>query len=221
MLNINDRPQWRVIKGGSQEYVKKLTATFKNRIRLKCPVKKIRRENDTVMIQSSNKEEIFDYVIIATHSDQALSLLSDPTKEEKDILGNLNYQQNEILLHQDSSVLPKNKRAWASWNYHKTRENLSHACVTYNMNMLQSIKSDETFCVSLNYKKNIDPSKIIKSINYDHPIMSREAINAQLRHHEINGRNNTFYCGAYWGNGFHEDGVNSALTITKQFGKTF
>lgn len=219
MLNINDRPQWRVIQGGSQEYVKKLTADFKNRIRLNCPVRNIRRENNNVKIQSSNKEETFDYVIIATHSDQALSLLSDPTKKEKDILGNINYQKNEVLLHRDSSVLPKNKRAWASWNYHKTRNKLSHACVTYNMNMLQSIESDETFCVSLNYKNNIDPSKIIKSIDYDHPIISREAINAQLRHHEINGANRTFYCGAYWGNGFHEDGVNSALTITKQFGK--
>ena len=219
MLNINDRPQWRVIQGGSQEYVKKLTASFRNRIRLKCPVKKIRREKDNVKVESAGKEETFDYVIIATHSDQALSLLSDPTKQEQDILGDIHYQKNEVLLHLDSSVLPKNKRAWACWNYHKTRTGINHSCITYNMNMLQSINSKESFCVSLNYKHKIDPAKIIKSINYDHPIISRQAINAQSRHQEINGVNKTFYCGAYWGNGFHEDGVKSALTVTKQFGK--
>jgi uncharacterized protein len=219
MLNINDRPQWRVIQGGSQEYVKKLTASFRNRIRLKCPVKKIRRDKNNVKIESSDKEETFDYVILATHSDQALSLLSNPTNEEKDILGNIHYQKNEVLLHLDSSILPKNKRAWACWNYHKTKTGVGHSCVTYNMNMLQGIDSKESFCVSLNHKNKIDPAKIIKSINYDHPIISRKAINAQSRHHEINGINRTFYCGAYWGNGFHEDGVNSALTVTKQFGK--
>ena len=219
MLNINDRPQWRVIKGGSHEYVKKITARFINKIRLKCPVQKIRRENNRVKIQSAYKEETFDYVVIATHSDQALSLLSDPTNEEKDILGDIQYQKNEVLLHLDSSVLPKNKRAWACWNYHKTRVGTNHSCVTYNMNMLQSIDSKEVFCVSLNYKHKIDPTKIIKSINYDHPIISRKTINAQSRHHEINGINKIFYCGAYWGNGFHEDGVKSALTVTKQFGK--
>ena len=220
MLNINDRPQWRVIQGGSQEYVKKLTTNFIDRIRLKCPVKKIRREKNNVKIESADKEETFDYVILATHSDQALSLLSDPTRQEKDILGDIHYQKNEVLLHLDSSILPKNKRAWACWNYHKTKTEVDHSCVTYNMNMLQGIYSKESFCVSLNYKNKIDPAKIIKSINYDHPIISRKAIKAQSRYQEINGVNKTFFCGAYWGNGFHEDGVKSALMVTKQFGKT-
>ena len=219
MLNIQDRPQWRVIKGGSREYIKVLTAGFKNKIRLNSPVKQIVRKNNSVEVKTSDAKKTFDYIVIAVHSDQALNLLSDPSREEREILGNISYQKNEAILHTDCTVLPKNKLAWASWNYHKTKKQVDHACVTYNMNILQSLETSYTFCVSLNYRHRIDPKKIINSFTFSHPAITEKAILAQKRHHEINGENRTFFCGAYWGFGFHEDGVNSSLKVCEHFGR--
>lgn len=220
MLNINDRPQWRVIKKGSRQYVVRLVERFQDQIRLQCPVKRIVRSKDGVEISSSDgKASQFDTVILATHSDQALEILEKPSPAEIEILGAIRYQKNEAVLHWDDSLLPKKKLAWAGWNYHKMPDSPNGTSVTYNMNILQGIESESTFCVSLNMTDKIDPTKIIKTFIYSHPVFSGNAIEAQKRLGEINGANRTYFCGAYWGSGFHEDGVNSALNVCRYFGK--
>ena len=220
MLNINDRPQWRVIKKGSRQYVVRLVERFQDQIRLQCPVKRIVRSKDGVEISSSDgKASQFDTVILATHSDQALEILEKPSPAEIEILGAIRYQKNEAVLHWDDSLLPKKKLAWAGWNYHKMPDSPNGTSVTYNMNILQGIESESTFCVSLNMTDKIDPTKLIKTFIYSHPVFSGNAIEAQKRLGEINGANRTYFCGAYWGSGFHEDGVNSALNVCRYFGK--
>ena len=220
LLQIKNRPNWWVIKGGSKEYVKKLVSSFKENIRLSTPVYSINRTDQKIEIKLSSDNaqiETFDAVVIATHSDQALKLLSDKTSLEAEILSSLPYQENEALLHTDHSVLPKNKLAWASWNYNLDQESEAPVALTYNMNILQSFNATETFCVTLNSNGLINPTKVIKKLKYDHPLFTVEGIAAQKRKHEINGVNNTYFCGAYWRNGFHEDGVVSALDVAKQF----
>lgn len=220
MLSVNERPQWRVVVGGSQEYVKRLTARFRDRIRLRSPVWQVTRYPTYVSIKSAGHEaERFDQVIIATHSDQALAMLADPSAAEQEVLSALPYQPNEAALHIDDSLLPRTRRAWASWNYHRLRGEQSQVAITYNMNMLQSLQAPQTFCVTLNQTAAIDPSKIIQKMTYHHPIYTQAGVAAQKRHAEINGANRTFFCGAYWGYGFHEDGVNSALAVCQYFGK--
>ena len=221
LLQIKNRPTWWVIKGGSKEYVKKLVSSFKEKIRLSSPVTSITRKDEKVEIKYGNGNdqiETYDAVVIATHSDQALRLLSDKTSLETEILDALPYQKNEALLHTDHTVLPKNKIAWASWNYNLDQDSEKPVALTYNMNILQSLNAPETFCVTLNSNGLIDPSKVIKKLKYDHPLFTVEGIAAQKRKHEISGINNTYFCGAYWRNGFHEDGVVSALNVAEQFG---
>ena len=220
MLNINDRPQWRVIKNGSHQYVKQLVASFKNQIKLNCPVKKVERNKDWVSVTGTDESKaVFEKVVIATHSDQALKMLDQPTLMETEFLGAIKYQDNEAVLHWDDSLLPKTKSAWAGWNYHKLKNHRNGATVTYDMNILQGIKSDTEFCVSLNMTDRINPKKIIKKIKYSHPVFSQDAIYAQKGIDALNGNNRTYFCGAYWGSGFHEDGVNSALKVGSHFGK--
>ena len=221
LLQIKNRPTWWVIKGGSKEYVKKLVSSFKEKIRLSSPVTSITRKDEKVEIKYGNGNdqiETYDAVVIATHSDQALRLLSDKTSLETEILDALPYQKNEALLHTDHTVLPKNKIAWASWNYNLDQDSEKPVALTYNMNILQSLNAPETFCVTLNSNGLIDPLKVIKKLKYDHPLFTVEGIAAQKRKHEISGINNTYFCGAYWRNGFHEDGVVSALNVAEQFG---
>ena len=220
LLQIKNRSGWWVIKGGSKEYVKKIIAEFESKIRLNSPVQSISRSEDSVTIQSADKEEIFDAVVIATHSNQALQLLEDSSKKEREILGALPYQSNDALLHTDSSVLPKRKLAWASWNYNLDQEPNKPMAMTYNMNILQSLDAEDTYCVTLNNNDFVDDKKVLKTLHYDHPLFTPEGIRAQKRKHEISGLNNTFYCGAYWRNGFHEDGVVSALEVCSHFGIT-
>jgi predicted NAD/FAD-binding protein len=216
MLNINHRPQWYSILGGSHVYVNKISALLKNRVQTSNPVKTIFRHEHGVKIVTATQQENFDRVVIATHSDQALRLLAIPSSEENEILSNIRYNKNEVVLHTDTSVLPKNPRAWASWNYYvENRKN--HSClVSYNMNILQNLNASKTYCVSLNQSDSIKPSKILVKLEYEHPIYDITSKNSQKRISEINGKNNTYYCGAYWGAGFHEDGVNSALNIVKK-----
>ena len=219
-LNVRDQPQWLVIKGGSREYAKVLTASFRDRIRLNCPVHLVRRLPDGVEIEATDgPNERFDQAIMAVHSDQALRLLADATEAERDVLGAIGYQDNQIVLHTDTSTLPERHKAWASWNYRIPREPQATVAVTYNMNMLQSLQSDRVFCVTLNATQRIDPERIVQRMVYAHPLYTPRALAAQRRHGEISGVNHTHYCGAYWGNGFHEDGVNSALTVCRCFGK--
>jgi predicted NAD/FAD-binding protein len=162
--------------------------------------------------------ERFDAVVIATHSDQALTLLADPSERERELLGAIPYQCNEAVLHTDRSLLPRRRRAWASWNYHLGADAPGGCTVTYHMNRLQSLRADREFCVTLNRTEAIDPEQIIRTMQYAHPVFTPAGIAAQARHHEISGRNRTHYCGAYWGSGFHEDGVSSASRVVRELG---
>ncbi|MEZ0318219.1 MAG: NAD(P)/FAD-dependent oxidoreductase [Methylophilaceae bacterium] len=218
MLSVNNRPEWRVVKGGSTSYVKALTAGFRNNIRLNTPVAKVRRLKRSVRVTPvDGKEESFDWVFFACHSDQALALLSDATADEQEILGAIPYQENDIVLHSDISLMPKRKLAWAAWNYHVTPGPTDRVAVTYNMNLLQCLDAAEPLLVTLNHTKNIDPAKVIKRLTYHHPVYTTAGAAAQARHGEISGVNRTGYCGAYWRNGFHEDGVVSALEALRHF----
>lgn len=218
LLQYRDRPQWYVIKNGSREYVKKLTASFKHRILTDTPVEHVKRSNGNVLIKARNREEEpFDAVFIATHSDQALKILgSNASRNEKSILGAIPYQRNIAILHTDKSLLPEKQKAWAAWNYHISKNPYSPVAVTYNMNRLQSLQADRTFCVTLNDNSRINPDKVIKTIEYQHPVFSPQSLQAQQRHSEINA-DGIYFCGAYWRNGFHEDGVVSALTALRDF----
>ncbi len=220
-LNVRNQPQWLVIKGGSKQYVAPLTRPYRDHIRLSCPVTSIRRHSDHVSVQTANGQpERFDQVVIATHSDQALAMLVDPSDSEKEILGAIPYQDNHAVLHSDESVLPRKKAAWASWNYHIPEDEMARVALTYDMNILQSLSAPAEYCVTLNLPATIDPAKKIKEMHYHHPVYNPTSLAARNRHEEINGVKQTYFCGAYWGYGFHEDGVNSALVVAKHFGKS-
>jgi predicted NAD/FAD-binding protein len=212
MLGLRGRPAWRTVTGGSATYVRALTAPFADRIRLRTPVERIERLPDGVAVTPRGGEpEPFDEVVVAAHADQALAMLEAPTDAEREVLGAFGYQPNEAVLHTDRSLLPRRRRAWASWNYHLLGEPAPGApTVTYHMNRLQSLDAAEDFCVTLNRAEAIDPEKIIRRIAYAHPVYTREGQAAQARHAEVSGADRIHYCGAYWGWGFHEDGVASA-----------
>ncbi len=222
MLSVDKRPSWRVIKNGSRSYLPELTRPFKDRLYSRRTVKKITRNADGVTLNIDHdgtiEESHFDQVVMAGHADQTLSILSDASSLEREILGSFAYQENKTLLHTDISVLPKNKKAWAAWNYWVPQEPLDKVAVTYNMNILQTIDSEETFLVSLNMENQIDPSKILKKILYHHPVYTAHAVASQKRWHEISGKNRTHFCGAYWGYGFHEDGVVSGERVCEDPG---
>tara|TARA_B100001063_G_C16777832_1_gene567295 strand:+ start:6269 stop:7528 length:1260 start_codon:yes stop_codon:yes gene_type:complete len=221
MLSVDERPQWRVLTGGSQSYVEPITRPFKERIHLNTPITKVERSSEGVTLYSHDKSFEFDQVIFSCHSDQALNMLADPSQLESDILGALPFQKNDVILHTDDSMMPKRKLAWASWNYHIPQRKSDTAMLTYNMNILQNFHdAPETILVTLNRSQEIDPSKILSKYSYAHPVFTLDGIKAQQRHAEISGQNRSHYCGAYWFNGFHEDGVNSALRVVKQFGIT-
>jgi predicted NAD/FAD-binding protein len=218
MLSVNERPIWRTIRGGSARYVEKLTARFRERIRVNAPVDCIRRLGTHVLVKPRwGEAERFDQVVLACHSDQALELLADATPLEREVLGAIRYQPNDVVLHTDRSVLPTRQLAWAAWNYHLLDEERDRVAVTYNMNILQRLKTSEPLLVTLNMSDAIDPNKIIKRLRYEHPIYTAQGVAAQARHAEIDGVNRTYFCGAYWGYGFHEDGVVSALEMLKHF----
>jgi predicted NAD/FAD-binding protein len=217
-LSVNDRPTWRVIRGGSREYVKRLTAPYAGRIHLRTPVANIQRQPNQVAIRLKDGTVAHvDQVFIACHSDQALKLLSDPSREEREILGAIPYQFNEALLHTDTRLMPRSTRAWAAWNYHLPIEQYQRVTVTYNMNILQSLIAPAQFLLTLNRSGAVDPRKVLGTYAYQHPVFGSAAIAAQRRRGEINGAHRTYYCGAYWGYGFHEDGVNSALACLSEF----
>lgn len=219
ILEIQNQPEWRTIKGGSKQYLEPLTSGFKDKIRLNSPVSKIERDIDHVKIRVGNgKPTTFDQVVIAAHSDQALKMLGDPSDTEQAILGAIPYQENQTVLHTDATLMPKLPATWASWNYRIPKKKMDRVALTYDMNRLQNLSTAEQFCVTLNMVAAIAPEKRIKTMVYHHPVYNPQSLDARKRHHEINGINRTWYCGAYWGYGFHEDGVNSALTVCEQFG---
>ena len=217
LLQLKDRPQWRVIKGGSREYVSRLVEGHRDRIRLATPVQSIRRDTDRVEIVSAGGNvETFDYVFIACHSDQALELLGDPTEQEREVLGAIQYQANEAVLHTDVSLMPNRRKAWAAWNYHVPAEKQGHVSVTYHMNTLQSLDAKRDYLVTLNNSESIDPRHVLHRVEYEHPVYTLESVSAQERQSDLNC-DRTFFCGAYWRNGFHEDGVVSALDAISHF----
>ncbi len=217
LLQLKDRPVWKTISGGSREYVNKLTASFAERIRLNTPVRGLRRFADHVDVYTdASAPERFDAVFLACHSDQALALLQDPDEVEQTVLSAIRYQDNEAVLHCDESLMPSRRRAWASWNYHVPTNAREHVAVTYNMNILQGLDARQQYLVTLNHSEAIDEQRVLRRVQYQHPVFSLEAVAAQSRQAELNaGR--TYFCGAYWRHGFHEDGVVSALNAVAHF----
>ena len=218
MMSVNQRPQWRTIKGGSANYLEKMTAGYRDRIQLNSPVTAVQRHNDGVTLTTGQGQQQFDYVFFACHSDQALRILgAEATSNEQEILGAIPYHDNTVFLHTDASLMPRRRLAWAAWNYHVSAQATGNVQVTYNMNILQGIRSAEPLLVTLNYTHAIDPAKVIKQLHYRHPLFTLKGAQAQLRHSEISGHNLTGFAGAYWKNGFHEDGVVSALAAIQHF----
>ena len=218
MLSVDDRPQWRTVCGGSARYVEKLTAGFRDRIRLRAPVESVRRTPAGVFVKPAGGEaERFDRVFFGCHSDQALRLLTDASVTERAVLGAIRYQRNDVLLHTDTRVLPKRRLAWAAWNYHLVDRAAERVAVTYHMNILQRIESRTPLLVTLNMPDRIDEARVIRELQYEHPVFTPEAVAAQGRHADINGADRAYFCGAYWGFGFHEDGVVSALAALEHF----
>ena len=220
MLGLSGRPNWRTVRGGSARYVEALIRPFADRLRLSTPVRSIERRDDRVEVTPAGGEpESFDEVIIAAHSDQALAMLADVSQTEAEVLGAIPYQENEAVLHTDRSLLPRRKRAWASWNFHLLDEPVGRTTVTYHMNRLQSLCASDEFCVTLNHAEAIDPDSVIRRIRYHHPVYTPAGLAAQRRWDEVSGVRRTHFCGAYWGYGFHEDGVTSALRVCAGFGR--
>jgi predicted NAD/FAD-binding protein len=199
-----------VIKGGSREYARKLTAPYRSRIRLRTPVTGVKRMPDAVIVRTARGDvERFDAVVFACHSDQALRMLDPPTPLEQEILGAIPYQENEALLHTDVRMLPRARLAYAAWNYHRLETDSERVAVTYNMNLLQTLTAPEVFMVTLNRGGDINPVRVLQRAVFDHPVYTPAAVAAQARRSEISGPNRSYYCGAYWRNGFHEDGCIS------------
>jgi uncharacterized protein len=221
MFGFAGRPNWRAVSDGSSRYVERLTAPMRGRLRLSTRVARVERFADRVEVTAdSGGPEPFDELILAAHSDQALAMLADPSAAEAEVLGAIPYQPNEVVLHTDASLLPHRRRARASWNFHLQDELAERTTVTYHMNRLQSLHAEADYCVTLNRTGAIDPERVIRVGEFAHPVFTHAALAAQRRWGEASGVRRTHYCGAYWGHGFHEDGVQSALRVCERFGAT-
>jgi uncharacterized protein len=218
MLTINGRPQWLTVEGGSKRYVEALTSSFAGRIRRSTPVTKVLRGSQGVTLLTHDGPEDFDALVLAVHSSDALRLLADPSPQESQLLAAIRYQDSEVTLHSDFRMMPKRRRAWASWNSWVPGEHCGDPTLTYWMNRLQGLKSTKPIMVTLNRATDIDPDLVLGQWIYAHPIYDSSAVLAQSRLPEIQGRNRTWFCGAYFGYGFHEDGVRSAETVCRAFG---
>ena len=227
LLNITNRPQWYTLIGGSSQYIAPLTESYKEKILLNSPVSTVKKVDDGYEVTSNGDVTHYDQVVFACHSDQALKMLELDSFDEQHaqqlstILGAIPYADNDVIMHTDINQLPKRPLAWASWNYlirGSSNESASPASVTYNMNILQRIKSDTTFCVTLNNTAEIDPTKILGRYHYAHPQFSPAMVAAQQQRDLVCGQQGLHFCGAYWYNGFHEDGVKSAAEVGQRFG---
>jgi uncharacterized protein len=218
LLSAGAKPQWRTVSGGSGEYVRRLTEPWRDRIRTGCAVHRIDRDDEGVVIHSGAHPdgERFDKVVLATHADVSLALLGNPTRAEVSLLSAFGYRRNRTTLHTDRTLLPQRRRAWASWNYRRVAADQQVPTLTYYANRLQTLRSATDYCITLNADDAIDPATIIASYDYMHPVYDSAALQAQRRRNEIDGHLNTHYAGAYWGYGFHEDAVQSALTTTRR-----
>jgi uncharacterized protein len=220
LLTVHGHPRWKTVEGGARRYVAALTRPFAARIRLNCPIVAVRRGPDRVTVTGKDGTSgEFDAVVLAAHADQSLAMLVDASPAEQEILGAFAYQPNDTVLHTDSSLLPRSPRAQAAWNYRIPAQEGLPVVLTYNLNRLQGHDAPTPICVTLNATASIAPERILHQIDYQHPVYSREALAAQQRFGQISGQNRTYFCGAYWGNGFYEDGVNSALAVGRCFGK--
>jgi predicted NAD/FAD-binding protein len=218
LLSLGNRPPWRTVTGGAKHYVEAITDPFKDRVRTNCAVRVVERDEGGVLVRSDGQPEgeRFDRVVFATHADTTLSLLASPTRDESAVLGAFRFQRNRATLHTDERLLPSRRRAWASWNYRRTSDEQRVPVLTYYANRLQDFTSTSNYCITLNADESIDPSKVIASFDYAHPTFDEGALRAQRRHDAIDGQLNTHFVGAYWGYGFHEDGVQSALRVIKR-----
>lgn len=217
MYSLRNRPRWRTVRGGSRRYVEAIAAPWRERVRLRAPVRRIERLPGGVRVEADGCEsERFDGVVIAAHSDQALAMLADPSRAEREVLGAIPYQRNEVVLHTDAALMPRRRAAWSSWNFHLGERPPGASTVTYWMNNLQRLRCERDYFVTLNRGEEIDPAQVIRRLSYDHPVYTKEGVAAQRRHAEISGVRRTHYCGAYWGWGFHEDGVVSALRVCER-----
>jgi predicted NAD/FAD-binding protein len=218
MLQISGRPEWRVVRGGSSTYVQALAAAWDVSVRLNTPVRAVRRGLDGIEISTDAAAESFDQVVLACHSDQALALLREPSAAEREVLGAITYQANDTVLHTDARLLPRHRSAWAAWNAHVPAQDTGDCTVSYCMNLLQSLDAPQPFVVTLNRSAAIDPDKVLARMRYQHPVYTRASVAAQARRDEINGRDRIWYAGAYWGWGFHEDGLRSAVDVAEKLG---
>ena len=219
LFNLKKRPQWYTIKNRSRTYVNKILKTISGEYYKNYAINKISRHPNGVQVFYGGKNEFFDYdkVVIATHADEALSLISEPTKDENDILSNFKYKKNYAIIHTDETVMPNNKKAWSSWNSSVNKDNNSQTSITYWLNLLQNLNTKKNFFLSINPFYKIEKNKIIKEINFTHPYYDKAALDNQKRLKYIQNKNNTLYCGSYFGYGFHEDGIKSSIEITKYF----
>ncbi|MFH1600178.1 MAG: FAD-dependent oxidoreductase [Pseudomonadota bacterium] len=221
MLQVRDRPMWRVVCGGSSRYIEAMQKTWNVQVRLSSPVREVRRDDAGVEIATDRGSERFDQVVMACHSDQALALLADPSQAEREVLGAMHYQTNETVLHTDASLLPRRRKAWAAWNAYVPKAPGAPCTVSYCMNHLQSLDSPEPFVVTLGRGQAIDPGKVLARMQYQHPVYTHASVAAQGRRGEINGGNRTWFAGAYWGFGFHEDGLRSGVEVARALGATW
>lgn len=220
LLQLRDRPQWRTVVGGAQRYVEALTAPFRERIRLNCPVRRVARHAEHVVVEAAGKmPEVFDRVVFATHADQTLDMLADADELERRTLGAVAYQPNRAVLHTDTSLLPQRRRAWASWNYYVPAEPDCPPIVTYDLSRLQGHQTTSPLCLTLNDGGRVDRALVLEEFAFEHPAYGPDSLAAQRRHKELNGHRKSYYCGAYWGFGFHEDGLRSGLAVAECFGK--
>ena len=218
MLQMTGRPEWRVVTGGSRSYVDALIARWRVDLRLSTPVRSIHRDEAGVRVATDGGDERFDQVVMACHSDQALRLLADADACERGVLGAIAYQANDVVLHTDARVLPRDRKAWAAWNAHVPAKPGAECTVSYCMNLLQSLEAPEPLIVTLNRTEDIDPARVLRRMRYDHPVYSRGSVAAQSRRAEIQGKRRTWFAGAYWGWGFHEDGIRSAVEMVAAMG---
>lgn len=222
MLQLSGRPQWQVVEGGSDSYVRALRSRWRVRERIGTPVRSVQRLSQGVSVlteaDSDADAQHYDHVVLACHADDALRLLNDASAAEREILGAIAYQDNDTVLHTDARVLPRNRRAWAAWNAHVPADADAPCTVSYWMNALQSIRSPQPFIVSLNRGDAIDPAKVLRRMRYRHPLQTQASVAAQARKGEIQGQRGTWFAGAGWGFGFHEDGLRSAVDVAAGLG---
>ncbi len=218
MLQVDERPQWRVVTAGSSSYIGALQSNWSVSVRLAEPVHSVRREGAAVFLQSPAGEERFDQIVLACHADESLALLADASAEERQLLGAIEYQDNDTVLHTDARLLPRRRAAWAAWNAYVPAEPEAACTVSYCMNLLQSLDSPEPFVVTLNRSQDINPAKVIARMHYRHPIYTHASVAAQKRRGEISGQRRTWFAGAAWGFGFHEDGLRSGVDVARALG---